>query len=144
MTLTPAYAVSRQPVSCRKSFRLWPAGIFASITIQFVLPDLPAIDKWTTTCMPDWVISCHYSTYNNSYCIEMYTILWKTGELSHWIFGVTVCKLREPRTLLHNAWSGYRWQTLRIQFPLQDLYLENLLLSNCPGVEFLVSLSILD
>jgi hypothetical protein len=41
MTLTPAYAVSRQPVSCRKIFRLRPASIFASITIQFVLPDLP-------------------------------------------------------------------------------------------------------
>jgi hypothetical protein len=43
MTLTPAYSVSRQPVSCRKSFRLRPARIFASITIPFVLPDLPAI-----------------------------------------------------------------------------------------------------
>ena len=42
MILTPAYAVSRQPVSCRKSFRLQLARIFASITIQFVLPDLPA------------------------------------------------------------------------------------------------------
>jgi hypothetical protein len=41
MTLTPAYAVSRQPVSCRKSFRLRPARILASITIQFVLPDFP-------------------------------------------------------------------------------------------------------
>jgi hypothetical protein len=41
MTLTPAYDVSRQPVSCPKSFCLRPARIFASITIPFVLPDLP-------------------------------------------------------------------------------------------------------
>ena len=43
MTLTPAYSVSRQPVSCRKSFRLRPARIFASITIPFVLPDLSVV-----------------------------------------------------------------------------------------------------
>ena len=54
--LTPAYAVSRQPASCRQSFSLRPARIFASITIPFVLPDLPAIDKWTTT--QDWVMPC--------------------------------------------------------------------------------------
>jgi hypothetical protein len=41
MTLTPAYSVSRQPVSWRKSFRLRPARILASSTIPFVLPDLP-------------------------------------------------------------------------------------------------------
>jgi hypothetical protein len=41
MTLTPAYSVLRQPASCRKSFRLRPARIFAFITIPFVLPDLP-------------------------------------------------------------------------------------------------------
>ncbi len=28
------------------------------------------------------------------------------------------CQLREPRTIRHNAWSGYRWQNLRIQFLL--------------------------
>jgi hypothetical protein len=48
MTLTPAYAVSRQPVSSRKSFRLRPARIFASITIPFVLPDLPVQVPGTT------------------------------------------------------------------------------------------------
>jgi hypothetical protein len=47
MTLTPAYAVSRQPLSCRKSFRLRPARIFASITIPFVLPDLPVYSEYS-------------------------------------------------------------------------------------------------
>jgi hypothetical protein len=51
MTLTPAYAVSRQPVSCRKRFRLRPALIFASITIPFVLPDLPGISLLLITSL---------------------------------------------------------------------------------------------
>ncbi len=44
--------------------------------------------------------------------------LTKPWELSHWIFGVTVCQLREPRTLWDNAWSGYRWQDLQRQLPI--------------------------
>ncbi len=80
-----------------------------------VRPNAAAINKWTTTL--HWVMACQECTDNYSYFIGIFTILRKTWELSHWIFRVTVCQLQEPRTLWHNAWSGYHSQNLPIQFP---------------------------
>ena len=73
-------------------------------------------DKWTNK--PHWVMSCQKCTWNYFSCIGVLTILRKLWELSHWTFGVTVCQLREPRTLWHNAWSCYRGKNLLRKFPI--------------------------
>jgi hypothetical protein len=70
-------------------------------------PNSPAIDQWATT--PDWVLSCQYCTYNNSFCIEMFTILRKTWELSNCVAGtqdpLTQCLVRLPLTKSQNTIS---------------------------------------
>ena len=55
--------------------------------------------------------------------------------MSQWIFRVTACQLREPRTLWHNTWSGYHCQNLQRQFLLSNHNEENVLLSNCCSVD---------
>ena len=54
---------TRQTVSCRKCFCLWLAHIFASITIPFVLPDLPG------TCTCHWLVIVSLLPYFSVLCL---------------------------------------------------------------------------
>ena len=110
------FVVSGKPLSFTTRLSFWSCGNPYPFAYYSVCPNSPAIDNWTTT--PDWVMSCQYCTYNNSYCIEIFNIYWKMGivSLDLWSNCLSVAGTQDP--CFTQRLSGCRWRSLRIQFPL--------------------------